>query len=109
MGSLSVASVIKWKQALGKHPRALFFTMQLDLFRHIDYPQLTEELFSAYFDCRKNKRNTLNAIKFEKHLEHNVFKLIDDIYKGNYQLASASPSNTSLKRLVCKKNVISSE
>lgn len=60
--------------------------MQLDLFSHIDYQQLTEELFSAYFDCRKNKRNTLNALKFEKHLEQNVFKLIDDIYKGNYQL-----------------------
>ena len=60
--------------------------MQLDLFGHIDYQQLTEELFSAYFDCRKNKRNTLNALKFEKHLEQNVFKLIDDIYKGNYQL-----------------------
>lgn len=60
--------------------------MQLDLFGHIDYQQLTEELFSAYFDCRKNKRNTLNVLKFEKHLEQNVFKLIDDIYKGNYQL-----------------------
>ena len=86
MGSLSVASGIKWKQALGSHPRALFYTMQLDLFNHIDYPQLTEELFSAYFDCRKNKRNTLNALKFEKHLEQNVFKLIDEIYELKYQL-----------------------
>ncbi|MBM3456340.1 MAG: hypothetical protein FJX80_14590, partial [Bacteroidetes bacterium] len=60
--------------------------MQLDFFSHIDFQQLTEELFSAYFDCRKNKRNTLNALKYEKHLEQNVFKLIDDIYKGNYQL-----------------------
>ncbi|MBM3418978.1 MAG: hypothetical protein FJY17_08695, partial [Bacteroidetes bacterium] len=60
--------------------------MQLDLFYYIDYAQLTEELFSAYFDCRKNKRNTLNALKFEKHLEQNVFKLIDVIYKGSYQL-----------------------
>lgn len=60
--------------------------MQLDLLSHIDYSQLTEELFSAYFDCRKNKRNTLNALKFEKHLEQNVFDLIDDIYQGKYQI-----------------------
>jgi RNA-directed DNA polymerase len=60
--------------------------MQLELFNNIDYPQLTEELFGAYFDCRKNKRNTLNALKFEKHLEQNVFKLIDDIYQGKYRL-----------------------
>ena len=60
--------------------------MQLDLFTNINYSQLTEELFSAYFDCRKNKRNTLNALKFEKHLEQTVFKLIDEIYELKYQL-----------------------
>jgi RNA-directed DNA polymerase len=60
--------------------------MQLDLFTDINYSQLTEELFSAYFDCRKNKRNTHNALRFEKHLEKNVFQLIDEIYQGKYQL-----------------------
>ena len=60
--------------------------MQLDLFTNINYSQLTEELFSAYFDCRKNKRNTQNALSFEKHLEKNVFKLIDEIYELKYQL-----------------------
>lgn len=60
--------------------------MQLELFSHIDYSKLTEELFSDYFECRKNKRNNLNALKFEKNLEQNVFKLIADIYKGNYLL-----------------------
>ncbi len=60
--------------------------MQLDLFTNINYSQLTEELFSAYFDCRKNKRNTQNALRFEKHLEKNVFELIDEIYQGKYQL-----------------------
>jgi len=86
MGSRCVASGIQWKQALGYSPRALFYDMQLELFNNIDYPQLTEELFGAYFDCRKNKRNTLNALRFEKHLERNVFKLIDDIYQGKYWL-----------------------
>ena len=60
--------------------------MQLDLFSQINYSQLTNELFSAYFDCRKNKRNTQNALRFEKHLEKNVFELIDEIYLGNYQI-----------------------
>jgi len=60
--------------------------MQLDLFTNINYSQLTEELFSAYFDCRKNKRNTQNALSFEQHLEKNVFKLIDEIYELKYQL-----------------------
>jgi len=60
--------------------------MQLDLFTNINYSQLTEELFSAYFGCRKNKRNTQNALRFEKHLEKNVFELIDEIYQGKYQL-----------------------
>ncbi len=58
--------------------------IQLELFDHTDRTRLSEDLFSAYFDCRKNKRNTLNALKFEKHLERNVFELIDEIYLGTY-------------------------
>jgi RNA-directed DNA polymerase len=60
--------------------------MQLDLFSQIDYSQLTEEVFTAYFDCRKNKRNSHNALQFEKHLEQNVFKLIDELYQKKYQI-----------------------
>jgi len=63
--------------------------MQLDLFTNINYSQLTEELFTAYFDCRKNKRNTQNALRFEKHLEKNIFQLIDEIYQGKYQLGNS--------------------
>ena len=59
------------------------------MFSHIEYSQLTEELFTAYFDCRRNKRNTINALKFEKHLEQNIFKLVDDIYQGKYRLSSS--------------------
>lgn len=60
--------------------------MQLNLFTEINYEILTEELFQAYFDCRKNKRNTLNALQFEKKLEHNVFQLIDEIYTNQYKI-----------------------
>ncbi len=45
---------------------------------------LTEEMFQAYFNCRENKRNTINALKFEKHFEQNVFKLCEEIKLGIY-------------------------
>lgn len=58
--------------------------MQLELFREIDRQALTEAIFKAYYDCRKNKRNTINALQFEKHLERNLFELVDEIIEGNY-------------------------
>lgn len=62
----------------------LFEYMKDDLFSRIDYAVLAEEIFTAYYDCRKNKRNTHNAIKFEIHLEQNIFALIDDVFNGTY-------------------------
>jgi retron-type reverse transcriptase len=61
-------------------------TMQLEIFRDIDIGVLTEEIFSAYYDCRKNKRNTINALAFEKYMEANLFGLVQDVYQGNYTL-----------------------
>jgi RNA-directed DNA polymerase len=58
--------------------------MKTDLFSHIDYNILAEEFFEAYYSCRKNKRNTHNAFKFEVHLEKSLFALIDDVYTGVY-------------------------
>jgi hypothetical protein len=58
--------------------------MKTDLFSHIDYSTLAEEFFEAYYSCRKNKRNTHNALKFEIHLEKALFSLIDDVYNGVY-------------------------
>ena len=45
----------------------------------------TEQMFQAYYDCRKNKRNTINALKFERHFEKNLFELIEEIETGTYQ------------------------
>jgi hypothetical protein len=45
----------------------------------------TEQMFQSYYDCRKNKRNTKNALKFEKHFEQNLFDLIEEIETGKYQ------------------------
>ncbi|MDP2903352.1 MAG: reverse transcriptase/maturase family protein [Methylovulum sp.] len=43
------------------------------------------ELFEAYFDCRSNKRNTLNALAFEVDYEANLLKLCAQINDGSYQ------------------------
>lgn len=47
------------------------------------------ELFEAYFDCRRNKRSTLNAIAFESNYEANLLKLWDEINDGSYQLGKS--------------------
>jgi len=55
------------------------------LFDIIDKGKLTLDLFQAYFDARKNKRNTINALAFEKHFETNLFALCDEIIENRYQ------------------------
>lgn len=57
---------------------------QLELFPSVDKDKIITDLFQAYFDARKNKRNTLNALKFEKDFESNIFNLADDIVERNY-------------------------
>ncbi len=57
---------------------------QLNLFSEIDREKITLDLFQAYFDARKNKRNTINALAFEKHLEANLFALANEIIEREY-------------------------
>jgi len=59
--------------------------MQTDLFEPELTYDFTEELFQSYFDCRRNKRNTINALFFEKHFEHNIFQLYEEILGGTYE------------------------
>jgi RNA-directed DNA polymerase len=42
-------------------------------------------LYEAYFDCRKNKRNTRNALAFEVDYEANLIALQRQINNGSYQ------------------------
>jgi RNA-directed DNA polymerase len=44
-----------------------------------------EDLYRAYLECRKNKRNTSNAIKFELDFESNLYTLLQEINKGVYK------------------------
>jgi len=41
-----------------------------------------ESLFQAYFDCRKNKRNTMNALRFETDYEGNLIALREELNSG---------------------------
>ena len=42
------------------------------------------ELFQAYYDCRKTKRNTWNALIFEERLERNLMNLYYELKEGSY-------------------------
>ena len=63
--------------------------MQLSLF-HTDTNQEqlreidVEQLFEAYLSCRKTKRYTQNALKFEVDYEANLFDLKEEIENGSY-------------------------
>ena len=43
------------------------------------------DLFEAYADCRRNKRNTMNALSFELDYERELITLCEDINTGRYQ------------------------
>lgn len=43
------------------------------------------EVFEAYFDCRKGKRNTFNASAFEENLESNVIELHRELAEDRYE------------------------
>jgi hypothetical protein len=45
-----------------------------------------EEVFQAYYDCRRNKRNTPSQREFELRLERNLMKLMRDLNNGNYRI-----------------------
>jgi RNA-directed DNA polymerase len=44
-----------------------------------------EKLYLAYFDCRKGKRETINALKFEWDVERHLFLLLDELQTRKYK------------------------
>lgn len=58
--------------------------MQLELFGDNDGKITLEELFKAYYDCRKHKRKTLNALSFEADYENKLLELYQEINDGTY-------------------------
>ena len=45
-----------------------------------------EDVFEAYYECRKNKRRTMNAISFELDFEREIVQLWQDINSGSYKI-----------------------
>lgn len=48
-----------------------------------------EDLFQAYYDCRRNKRRTSNAMAYEVDFERNLVELYEDINNGTYQIGAS--------------------
>lgn len=44
-----------------------------------------EKIYKAYIDCRKTKRKTINALKFEYNLERNIFQLKKELETRVYE------------------------
>ena len=59
--------------------------MQTNLFENKYYDTFLYDLFQAYFDARKNKRNTINALSFETQFEDQIFKLYYKIIRRKYE------------------------
>lgn len=43
-----------------------------------------DNMYRQYLHCRRNKRNTLNALKFEYHLEENLVRLQEELKQRTY-------------------------
>ncbi|MFE1573855.1 RNA-directed DNA polymerase [Comamonas odontotermitis] len=48
-------------------------------------PATFAELLQAYIDCRRHKRSSASALRFEQHLEHNLCQLHDELRAGTYR------------------------
>ena len=48
-------------------------------------PYPFHDLVQAWIDCRRHKRHTTSALRFEDRLEHNLVELHDELCSGQYQ------------------------
>ena len=48
-----------------------------------------EELFQAYYDARRNKRNTTSQLCFERDLEENMVKLYRELCSRKYVVGTS--------------------
>lgn len=57
----------------------------------VEKNNLLADLFRAYYDARKNKRNTVNQLRFELDLEHNLYisymQILNRIYEPKPSIA----------------------
>jgi retron-type reverse transcriptase len=48
-----------------------------------------EDMFEAYYECRKHKRNTANALKFEQNYEIELVRLKDELNNRTYRIGKS--------------------
>ncbi len=65
---------------------------QLSLFQTHNKGIPVTDLFKAYYEARKNKRNTLNALSFELNYESELFKLLELLEEINTRTYEIKPS-----------------
>ena len=67
-----------------------FVMKQTDLFEdsgEVLSGQVTlEDVFKAYYECRKTKRRTINALAFELNFEQELIRLWQEINSGAYNI-----------------------
>ena len=68
--------------------------------------QLLEDLFLAYYQARKNKRNTINQLRFEVNLEQQIFSLCDDLLNESYDI---SPSICFIVNVPVKREIFAAD
>lgn len=61
--------------------------MQYELFENALSGQIAlEDVFKAYYDCRRSKRRTVNALSFELDFEQELVRLWQEINSGTYKV-----------------------
>jgi RNA-directed DNA polymerase len=55
----------------------------------VDKDKLLADLFTAYYDARKNKRSKHSVLEYELNYESNLIKLRDDLLDGSYQISKS--------------------
>lgn len=48
-------------------------------------PVTLEDVFEAYYECRRNKRNKQGALEFEVNLEENLITLWQELCSGSWK------------------------
>lgn len=77
------------------------------LVKHLPYDDtLLTDLFRAYYDARRNKRNTRSQLRFELNLETNLIHLYHDLRSRKYR---PSPSICFVIEDSVKREVFASE
>lgn len=69
------------------------------------YEKLLQDIFQAYFDARKNKRNTHSQLAFEIDLESHLVALAEEIYERRYK---PSPSFCFIVEYPAKREIFAS-